>query len=95
MLTAAKDPALPDLLTASLENLNKSTPDCAKLHGSGSSMAASALAVNSSLLPSQSIFMEVQSIHDTGFFQEIESILKESTQHPASSVRDACCSLHA
>ena len=32
-------------------------------------MAASLLAVNS-LLPSQSIFTEIQSIHDTGFFHE-------------------------
>lgn len=41
-------------------------------------MAASMLAVkNSSLLPSQSIFNEIQSIHDTGFFHEIESISKE------------------
>ena len=36
-------------------------------------MAASLLAV-SSLLPSQSIFNEIQSIHETGFFHEIQSI---------------------
>lgn len=40
-------------------------------------MAATALAVNSSLLPSQSIFNEIQSIHETGFFHEIESFAKE------------------
>lgn len=41
-------------------------------------MAASLLTVkNTSLLPSQSIFNEIQSIHDTGFFHEIESISKE------------------
>lgn len=41
-------------------------------------MAASLLAVkNSSLLPSQSIFNEVQSIHDTGFFHEMETMSKE------------------
>ncbi len=32
---------------------------------------------NSSLLPSQSIFNEIQSIHDTGFFHEIESLSRE------------------
>lgn len=36
-------------------------------------MAASLLAV-SSLLPSQSIFNEIQSIHETGFFHEMQSI---------------------
>lgn len=36
-------------------------------------MAASMLTV-SSLLPSQSIFNEIQSIHETGFFQEIQAI---------------------
>lgn len=41
-------------------------------------MTASLLAVkNNSLLPSQSIFNEIQSIHDTGFFHEIESMSKE------------------
>ena len=41
-------------------------------------MTASLLAVKgNSLLPSQSIFNEIQSIHDTGFFHEIESISKE------------------
>ena len=50
-------------------------------------MAASTLAVNSSLLPSQSIFTEVQSIHDTGFFQEIETLLKETAQPSPSPVR--------
>ena len=50
-------------------------------------MAASALAVNNSLLPSQSIFTEVQSIHDTGFFHEFESIMKEGAQSSSSTVR--------
>ena len=37
-------------------------------------MTASLLAVkNDSFLPSQSIFNEIQSIHDTGLFHEIES----------------------
>ena len=37
-------------------------------------MTASLLAVkNNSLLPSQSIFNEIKSIHDTGLFHEIES----------------------
>ena len=37
-------------------------------------MTASLLAVkNNSLLPSQSILNEIQSIHDTGLFHEIES----------------------
>lgn len=41
-------------------------------------MTASLLTVKSnSLLPSQSIFNEIQSIHDTGFFHEIESMSKE------------------
>lgn len=41
-------------------------------------MAASLLAVKTnSLLPSQSIFNEIQSIHDTGFFHEMESGAKE------------------
>lgn len=41
-------------------------------------MTASLLTVKSnSLLPSQSIFNEIQSIHDTGFFHEIESMSKD------------------
>ena len=37
-------------------------------------MTASLLAVkNNPFLPSQSIFNEIQSIHDTGLFHEIES----------------------
>ncbi len=32
---------------------------------------------NNSLLPSQSIFNEIQSIHETGFFHEIETISRE------------------
>ncbi len=41
-------------------------------------MAASLLAMKtSSLLPSQSIFNEIQSIHDTGFFHEMESGAKD------------------
>jgi len=36
-------------------------------------MATSLLTV-SSLLPSQSIFNEIQSIHETGFFQELHAI---------------------
>ena len=37
-------------------------------------MTASLLSVkNNSFLPSQSIFNEIQSIHDTGLFHEIES----------------------
>lgn len=44
-------------------------------------MAATTLTVsNGSLLPSQSIFNEIQSIHDTGFFHEIESFPKDDDE---------------
>ena len=52
-------------------------------------MAAAALAVNSSLLPSQSIFNEIQSIHETGFFHEIESFVKEEAPGTLGMVRPA------
>jgi len=52
---------------------------CCILSNFALEMTASLLAVkNNSLLPSQSIFNEIQSIHDTGFFHEMESGGKES-----------------
>ena len=58
-------------------------------------MAATALAVNSSLLPSQSIFNEIQSIHETGFFHEIESFAKEEAAGSLSTVRPALDCINA
>ena len=53
-------------------------------------MAASTVAVTNqnSLLPSQSIFNEIQSIHETGFFHEIEFLVREEAA--ANSYTTVC-----
>ena len=64
-------------------------------------MAGTLLAINS-LLPSQSLFNEIQSVHETGFFHELDTLFKDNTAAiPAQvSKRDACilflhvCTLH-
>ena len=64
-------------------------------------MAGSLLAINS-LLPSQSLFNEIQSVHETGFFHELDTLFKDNTASIPVQVsrRDVCilflrvCALH-
>lgn len=84
--------ARPDLASNKYKSLKSGKPsylypsESVQDGNKAKSMAAPLLAVNS-LLPSQSLFNEIQSIHETGFFHELDSFFKET---PATVPTQVC-----